>query len=1518
MVRIPRTEQSIAADPPAMPNLVGEGWGAPGRAMQKLGQGIEQLGAGFAAFGQKDDEEAKFGAQLDLVNMRNEQDLDDLQRAGSYDGDGTGYQVERTSTYDGRAQALRDKYANASPRVRQMVELQIANGRGAVAERAQRFETERRTGAMYSAAETTITSEFTKLGAVAKDLEPEQFDEALIQSVQGLNALTDKNPFNEGARRQLRGAVAQQFEAAYTAYYGKGRGASEPGASERIIKLNERLQQMLVPEPMPAQVGPQSSVDPTEFEQRVSPEQFFGANVDVSKLPLGMRLSNNPTNIKFTGSSWQRQNFVGVVGPSEAKDQGDPQVLFANPAAGYASAARLALLKQEQGMGTVRQLIAGKQGWTPGFDAAADNVSRLMGIKPDDAVNLRDPPTMQKFLRALTEQEHGPAGKLYGDDLIQKGVSYALGGGAAPRVRPGQLAGPSQPLPVTPDLIGKDAATISQAVAGRTPGVVHAVTNETARNFDPRGYGGKLTGAITVNGRTYQFVTGGTGRGSLPLGEYAITRFTSGSQRATEGRSFRRDAFELSDARDDAPGTKGQANRQGLLIHDGNNGVTAGCVGIIGNFEQFKRDLQAEQQKNGGRLALNLAPTPTKADGVAAPGPAQGTRVASRTDVATDAGPATTPGQDGGGMKIPSDADGAAAAAGRDTRGLLEPGNIDLTKRKVLKNADGSISTISSMSVNFDGKEVLIPTVVDGKRLSEDEAIEHYKKTGEHLGMFDTPENAEAFAKSISEQQGQRYTQAGGAQPQVRYRPSAFSEIIERNNKALPAWAERDRAIMDGKVRSIEERATLGQMPPEDEIQKTQDQLRRYGTDEQRQRFASALIGADVTQKFQKASPEEIGQVLSAYRERARTEGASPALSAHISALEKIQNQTVEGLNKDQLAFANKVGTVKVPGIAPERATPGATTPSRGIEPGDPESGAAAPDNGLEALRDRAAQARAVAQYYGRAPVYFTDEEKKKLSAQFEAGGPQLQRTLQAITQAFGRDATAAMDELAKEIPAAREMRDELGKQLKSIEDRAKDGQLPPEMEIAATIDGLRTFGTAEQKEKFIAAINAGVLYDRDKKLPPQRLNEIISALRDDATSQGTSAERSAQIAALEKLHQRTVTALNEDQMSHADKVGIAKITPIDPEALNEMEPFEQRDALRLRAAQANAVAQHYGRAPVYFTKNEKDRYGEVFKKGGPEMVATLNMIVDSMGPDAERAIGEFAKDDAPEASQLGWLVANGANTKAIKDIAEGIALRNDPKYKSITPSASDARVALLSSSGIGRGLMLHSGVQDTVIRTANILYDVRAHRAGLDGKVFDPDLYGKVVQEVLGQTTRTDADGSEVTYGGATRFSGYTVILPPNVKTNSLQQVLNTIQPQDFLNAQAVEVQRGVQAGDPESGMPAPVEPQGEAVGKPKPNMLVDGVIAEAPAPSQAKPAVARPGTPVDERGRPLPMSVIRQATPVYWRNGQYLLATSDPTSDEPRFVGDPNGPNGLFVLDLKKLEPILKRRRPDLYRPG
>lgn len=104
-----------------------------------------------------------------------------------------------------------------------------------------------------------------------------------------------------------------------------------------------------------------------------------------------------------------------------------------------------------------------------------------------------------------------------------------------------------------------------------------------------------------------------------------------------------------------------------------------------------------------------------------------------------------------------------------DIRGLLEGGNVDLKKRPRVKNADGSISTVRSMSFNEDGREVLIPTVHDdGYIMSNDDAVKHYRASGRHLGKFDTPDNATSYAKQLSADQDREYNPPPLARPTTR------------------------------------------------------------------------------------------------------------------------------------------------------------------------------------------------------------------------------------------------------------------------------------------------------------------------------------------------------------------------------------------------------------------------------------------------------------------------------------------------------------------------------------------------------------------------------------------------------------------------------------------------------------------------------------------------------------------------------------------------------------------------------
>lgn len=95
--------------------------------------------------------------------------------------------------------------------------------------------------------------------------------------------------------------------------------------------------------------------------------------------------------------------------------------------------------------------------------------------------------------------------------------------------------------------------------------------------------------------------------------------------------------------------------------------------------------------------------------------------------------------------------------------GLVAAGNIDLSKRPIAHNPDGSYSTVRSISVDQDGHSYLIPTVVGGKVVSNDQAIQHFNQTGENLGQFDNWQNADKYAETLHNEQAAAYDKKASA-----------------------------------------------------------------------------------------------------------------------------------------------------------------------------------------------------------------------------------------------------------------------------------------------------------------------------------------------------------------------------------------------------------------------------------------------------------------------------------------------------------------------------------------------------------------------------------------------------------------------------------------------------------------------------------------------------------------------------------------------------------------------------------
>lgn len=161
--------------------------------------------------------------------------------------------------------------------------------------------------------------------------------------------------------------------------------------------------------------------------------------------PSGARgiRNNNPGNLIKSNIAWN--------GKVEGQD---PRFeTFDSPEAGISALAKNLLTYQAKyGRDTVASIVSA---WAPSNEndtgAYIANVSKALGVKPDDKLDVSNPATLRKLTRAIIKQENG--GIPYQDATVQAGIDAATGKAGLPKKEPILLAsaGGQGIIPAQPD-----------------------------------------------------------------------------------------------------------------------------------------------------------------------------------------------------------------------------------------------------------------------------------------------------------------------------------------------------------------------------------------------------------------------------------------------------------------------------------------------------------------------------------------------------------------------------------------------------------------------------------------------------------------------------------------------------------------------------------------------------------------------------------------------------------------------------------------------------------------------------------------------------------------------------------------------------------------------------------------------------------------------------------------------------------------------------------------------------------
>lgn len=304
---------------------------------------------------------------------------------------------------------------------------------------------------------------------------------------------------------------------------------------------------------------------------------------------------------------------------------------------------------------------------------------------------------------------------------------------------------------------------------------------------------------------------------------------------------------------------------------------------------------------------------------------------------------------------------------------------------------------------------------------------------------------------------------------------------------------------------------------------------------------------------------------------------------------------------------------------------------------------------------------------------------------------------------------------------------------------------------------------------------------------------------------------------------------------------------------------FSQPETLRSRAAQAEEVARRYGQAPQYLRPDERRALAATLAKGGREALAVATAISQGAPEQAQAILGELDKKHAGHLALLGTLVHRGADDWFVRMAANGLAFAQLPEKKMVS-DLKPADVATAADDVTGTALGGLPETRSAAIALTNHAYEMLTQQRGKANVSMDD--WKALYRQALGERTVGGVTYGGVVHQGRGWFGGRQsmVVVPPNMRQDRFTEFKDSLRATDLIDGMG----NGPRHGD----------------------------------------------------GTPATLSEVQRATLIQAGGNRYYLSTGVDERQRPRVLLDGSG--APYVLDMDKIEPEMRRRRPDLYLGG